>query len=359
MIDLARAASPGALAAELLGRSGARPPMRTFALSNNEHETWTSSFYGGWCDAEVHCEPFPVISLDVNSCFPLMAHLTGWWDLVCAERIERVDATERVVDVSRQLQHQPRLVLDPALWLELATTIVTVIPNGERWPVALEDPRRPDGRLEMTKVRTTGVEMQFCWPDVFGAAVCSDQPLRIERADAYRAIGRHLGVRRTLTVLPPLTVDLVRDPVLALVEHRRLTKGVGDRILAQQLRVVTNALVYGNFCRFDPVRIKVGGVWTNSERPGPWVCMPIASTVSAGSRLLLGLLEYFVRERGGRVIYRDTDSSLIPATPTGTERFAIHDGAARCLSYAEVAQIVASFAPLSPAPSWPVWEIKG
>ena len=33
---------------------------------------------------------------DVPSCYPLVAHLVGWWDLACAERVERRKVTREL-----------------------------------------------------------------------------------------------------------------------------------------------------------------------------------------------------------------------------------------------------------------------
>lgn len=73
--------------------------------------------------------------------------------------------------------------------------------------------------------------------------------------------------------------DLRDDPTIPLVEFRRLIKDAGDLVLAAQLRVFVNALVYGAFCRFDPVRLKVDGKWVDGERPGPWVSSCVQAEV--------------------------------------------------------------------------------
>jgi hypothetical protein len=54
-----------------------------------------------------------------------------------------------------------------------------------------------------------------------------------------------------------------------------------------------------------------------------------------------------VRDRGGIVAYRNTDSSIIPATPDGGD----HE-----LSWDEVDEVFAAFDRLSPDPGWSVWK---
>jgi hypothetical protein len=299
-----------------------------------------------------------VLVLDVVSCFPLVAFLIGWWDLVCAQSVDRVDVTARVIDICEQVRTNPKLVLHPGIWRELGCTLVEVTPRGERWPVTFQDEHRPDGRMEVTRVWSPDLRFTYAWPDVVHAAIDADVPLQIYGATTFRPEGRQAEIRAHLDVFRSLRVDLTGDPVVPLVEYRHMVKSAGDLVLAAQLRVFVNALVYGNFCRFDPIRHKVDGAWVNGERPGPWNCMPIASTVTAGSRLLLGVLNRLVRDLGSIVLYRDTDSSIIPATPQGGELVLVGDESFRCLSWAEVDAITAAFDPLRPSPLWPVWQIK-
>ena len=82
-VDLARTASPGKLAADLLGRAGVRAPMEALDLSPDEQDRWCESFHGGRTDAHPGLLglSFSAVSLDVSSCFPLVAHLVDWWGL--------------------------------------------------------------------------------------------------------------------------------------------------------------------------------------------------------------------------------------------------------------------------------------
>jgi hypothetical protein len=86
-IDVARTTSPGTLAAGIVNRARLRAPLQALALDETELRRWIEAFHGGWCDADPRTlgVPFLAGSLDVSSCFPLVAHLIGWWDLYRAE----------------------------------------------------------------------------------------------------------------------------------------------------------------------------------------------------------------------------------------------------------------------------------
>jgi hypothetical protein len=138
------------------------------------------------------------------------------------------------------------------------------------------------------------------------------------------------------------------------VRHRHKVKEQ-DPVLGAELRVIVNALVFGNFGRFDEIRqgSDIG------ERPGPWSYLPIASSVTAGARLLLAVVNRLVADRGGIVAYRDTDSSVILSSPEDGSIDLADGSSARQLSWAEVDDLLALFAPLGVfGEDIPVWKTK-
>jgi hypothetical protein len=360
-LDLAKTVSAGALAGEILGRVGIRAPMETFGLSDTEHGTWTETFHGGWCvaDRRFYGVPCPSVSLDVHSCFPLVAHLIDWWDLVCAAEIVPEPATGPFAALCTRVAAHPTVALDPAVWRHYGCALVELVPDVFPCPVDVEDNHRPDGRLEIVPVSSPGRPLALSALDVLAGCATSRQVPDIVRVVRFVASGRQEGLRRHVPVLPGLVLDTHEDPVLALVRHRHRARAQEDLVLAAVLRVVVNALVYGNFCRFDEILKRIDGTWQIAERPGSWNCMPIASSVTAGSHLLLALLGRLVADDGSTIAYGDTDSAILPATPAG-EALVLRDGSElRSLSWTHVEAITAAFERLSPSPDWPVWEVVG
>ncbi len=357
-LDLARTVSPGGIAAGLLLRAGVRTPIETFRLSGEEHAHWCESFHGGLCGAEPELirRPFEAASLDVGSDFPLVAHLIEWWRLVTAERIGRRDVTVKLQAICEGAASDPTVALDPKVWRDFGCCLVEIIADGEILPIEIEDERRPDGRLENVPVFSPDRPLWCSALGVIASAVTSNRAPEIRSATAYVPQGCQSKIRRQLSVLPGLVLDTKDDdPAVALVRHRRAAKAAGDLTQAALLRVVVNSLVYGGFARFDETLVKSGRTWARGERPGPWNVMALASSVTAGSHLLLALLDRLVRDKGGRVAYWDTDSSIVPASIDGGELMLSGGTAIRQLSLHEVAQVVDAFAPLSPEPGWLVW----
>src|SRR5439155_2253552 len=85
------------------------------------------------------------------------------------------------------------------------------------------------------------------------------------------------------------------------------------------------------------------------EEPGKWFAPHVGSLITAGGRLLLGMLEKCIADAGGTYLFCDTDSAAIVSAKR-REKFAMPDGAApiTVLSWDEVLRIVEKFEPLNP-----------
>ncbi len=357
-LDLARTVSPGGIAAQVLTRFGVKAPHLTFGRPEPELDAWAESFHGGWCEADPRFlgVPFSAVSLDVSSCFPLVADLIGWWELLCAERVVKRKVTGRLRRLCRLAVEDPTVLLDPAVWRQFGCCLVLVQPNGEVFPVEVEDRFRPDGRLEFVPLSSPDRPVWMCALDVLAAAVKSRQVPDILEATAYIPEGRQAGVRAHLPLLPCLVADGLEGPSRPIVEHRQKLKGQGDLVTAAELRVVVNALVFGNFARMDDIWMREGTAWVRGEKPGPQICLPIASSVTGGSHLLLAILERLVVDKGGVVAYRDTDSSIIPASPSGGDITFPNGERVHSLTWEDIERVLRTFDTL--CPSGDLWKCE-
>ena len=360
-LHIARAQSPSAIAALVPTRFGVRPALLKFRLPDEEQARWAETFAGGWCSdvAGLRGVPFTAALADVTSAFPLTAHLVGWWALYTASTIRHEVVTDALRRACERAVADPATALDPKLWRRLGVTLVEVVPDGEPFPIEVEDDTRPDGRSEVVPVFSPARSMFYAWPDVLGAATMGRRVPRIVRAIRLVPGPPEPGLRERVPVVPGLVLDVDEDPVLGLVRRRRDAKVAGDTRLAKVLHASVNTLVSGDLSRFDERLVKRGRVSKLGEVPGPRTFLPIACTVQAGARLLLAVVDRMVVDRGGIVAYRDTDSSFIPASPNGGTLTLADGSTVRELSFAEVAAITDAFAPLSPdTGTWPVWKVE-
>ncbi len=202
----------------------------------------------------------------------------------------------------------------------------------------------------------------YAWPDVLGASVLAGRAPQVIRATRLVPVGRQRGLRRRLPVVPGLVLRADEDPVLGLVRRRRQAKEAGDTVLASALHAVVNSLVSGHPSRTDEYLRNVArghhqARWERVEKPGPWTFFPIATSVQAGAHLLLAVLDRMVRDRGGVVVLRDTDSSFIAASPEGGSRRLADGSTLALLAWAEVDEVLGAFGRLAPEPDWPVWKV--
>ena len=356
-LALGRLRSPATLATAIPGAFGVEAPLVRFDLDEAEHQGWCEAFGGGWVDCEPRLagRPFDAVAVDLSSAYPLVAHHVGWWDVMTAERLGREDVTAELRQVCEQAAADPTVALDPATWATFGLTLAEVDMAGEPLFVEVDDPGRADGRTAMAPTVCRGRTLSVTWCDALASSILARRPVQIVRAVRFVPEGRQPGLRRQVPLLPGTVLHVDQDPAVALVQLRRAVKGT-DPNLGHVLHAVVNSMVSGNPSRLDDRWRKVGRGWRLGEKPGPWTFFPLAATATAGARLLLAVLDRQVSDLGGVVAYRDTDSSIIPACPDGAV-VTMNDGTeVRALAWAEVDELLGTFAALSPEPAWPVWK---
>ena len=238
-VDPVRTASAAAIAAQIPARFGVRAPSLTFALNDDETRQVEGTLYGGRCDyaGVARGLSVPAVSYDMTLAHGLTAHLFGWWRYVIAERINRMDSTEMLRNLCSQVAANPSLALDPRVWEGFGVTVVEVVPRGEPWPVSIDTPSRPDGRLEVVPLTLAPScarrTMHYMWPDVLAAVLASGRVPDIVGATTYVPVGRQSGLLETVDLLPDCRLDGRTDPVLALYHRIRLAKERRDESSAR------------------------------------------------------------------------------------------------------------------------------
>jgi hypothetical protein len=335
-----------------------------------------SAFYGGRAEARIVRTEVPVAYVDFTSMYPSVNALLGTWRLLCAERLELVDATRDV----RELLERPDLLercLTPELWSELGVTFVELEPDGDVLPTrAAYDPATTDFGIGVNPLSYTG-RLWYALPDVVAAVIL--RPLERGETKSPKVITalRLVPVGwqeelHTVRLRGAREIDPRRDdPFVCMIEERQrvrrdkeLDKEERDR-LDLFLKITANATSYGVLARFDrrqrpkPEHLNVFGPdeeptevrSETPEDPGPFCFPPVAASITAGARLMLALLERLVHDAGGSYAFCDTDSMAIVATPEASEiDCPTADGSdqIRALSWPEVAEILERFDELNP-----------
>lgn len=205
-------------------------------------------------------------------------------------------------------------------------------------------------------------------PDIVVSILLTGKVPQLEKAIRMVPHGQQKGLTPT-TLRGLVAIDPRRDDFFRRVVEQRHRHKKTDEPLAGFLKTLGNAGSYGIFVevnakthrRATPVTLFAGErrrkdlVSHVVEEPGRWYFPPLATLITASSRLLLAMLERCVRDAGGTYLFTDTDSLCIVAgarerwipCPGGTHRWR-GQSAIKVLSYAQVRAIVNRFAALNP-----------
>jgi len=363
--------SPATVGTQYLKAMGVEQPMTKFDIPNEIHGYAMCSFYGGRAEARIVRTPVPVAYVDATSMYPTVNALLDTWKLLTADRLEVVEATEQVVRLLADPDLHQRC-FDPAVWREeIGVTLVEGDhPDGDLLPVRGEyDELALDPGIGLNPYRYHGT-IWYALPDVINSTIHTGHPTPITRA--LRLVP--VGIQHDLKPVPLRGGEKIdptmEDPFVAFINLRHETKRDQRLSVATKarldlfLKITANASGYGVLARYDrrrlskPRQVTVYGPdepfptkTTTPEDPGPYCFPPLASTITAGARLLLGLLEKEVINAGGHYAFCDTDSMAIVCTRTGEPiRTQTADGRGQIepLSPDLVVEILDRFQPLSP-----------
>ncbi len=357
-IDLRFTPSPGTLANRIDEASGC-PPLLWLPGAPSDAELGRST--GGHHGGELSCELagaglFPAADIDERSAYAAHYELLGLGDLRRAERFGREDVTASLRTLCEHLAAgNVEDLLDPGTWRRFGATICEIRPDGETWPVEAPDADFPEGHAAMRPLAST-IPIPFAWADVARAALGSGRVPDIVKATRLVGLGRQ--GRDAFPLYDGRWVRDGEDAVVALVRLRDAAKARGDDRLAAQLRVVVNALSYGNAARIDQHYERVGQGPKNGrkdrrrrvlvERPARTTFPPIAASVTAGCRLAIGVAEHLIVQAGGTVASRDTDGLLLVSSPEGGT-VTLDDGReVGAISWAALDEIMERFDGLAP-----------
>jgi len=200
-------------------------------------------------------------------------------------------------------------------------------------------------------------------PDVVNSVIQTGKVPRIVRAVKLVPHGIQSGLH-PVQLRGAVTIDPHRDDLFRkVIEERKRHKS--DKDLYHWLKIFANS-IYGCFVEINPEATPKGKparvhVYSGEqsfepekryevvERPGRWYAPYLASLITAGGRLLLGMLEKCVADAGGVYAWADTDALAIVSSREGGSLSHIPGcGNARILTWAEVQGIVDRFSDLNP-----------
>jgi hypothetical protein len=359
------AMSPASIFKAYLQGMGIQFPSQKFRLSSKIQGIAAQAYYGGRSEVRIRCAEVPVVHTDFLSEYPTAITLMGLWRLIIAKRLRIDTVTQEVKSLLAQVLRRPDSAFEPALWEKFAGYAL-IDPRDDVLPIRTEyNENSDDKNIGVNILERADRPIWYAIPDLVDSVLLAGKVPTILKAIRVVPEGKQKGLRpialRGKEQVDPILGNLFKS----LIEAKERAKKQDDEEQAYFLKIMANS-GYGIFIETTPrrvsksVRVKVfSGEHQHKtksqfvEDNGKFYCPVIASLITAGGRLLLGLLEYEVTKAGGTYLFCDTDSMAIAATSKGgsvrlTDPEDEKQQRVKALSRDEVEKIIVKFERLNP-----------
>lgn len=318
-----RAYSSASIAKAYLRKMGIVPPKIKLTVPDRVHGIAMQAYYGGRAECRIRRTSVPVVHTDCKSQYPTVNALLVNWQVLIAESLSFDPATDEI----RKLLETVTLkrAFDPAFWKELSF-FALIEPDHDILPVRAVY----NGQTQNIGINelSSDTPMWFAGPDIVASILNTGRVPHIIEAIRMVPHGTQKGLRCT-SLYGMVDIEPNEDDFFRYVIEQRV-RNKSSRVLERFLKVLANSGSYGLFVEVTPemTRKPVSvGVFSgdthfekescSTENHGDWYFPPIASLITAGGRLLLGMLEKSVADRNGTYLFCDTDSMCIVATESG------------------------------------------
>lgn len=358
------AMSPASIFKAYLLGMGITLPSQKFRLSAKIQGIAAQAYYGGRSEVRIRLADVPVVHTDFLSEYPTAILLLGLWPFLTARRLQIKTATREVRNLLEKILANPDSVFEQDLWRTF-TGYALVEPNNDIFPIRTEYGKNSnESNIGVNIVESADKPIWFAIPDLVDSVLQARKVPKILKAIRIIPQGTQQGLHdvalRGKERISPISGNLFKT----LIEAKEREKKK-DKDQAYFLKIMANS-GYGIFIETTPKRISEAvqlkcysgehKFKTKSkivEDKGKFYCPVIASLITAGGRLLLGILEREVRNAGGTYLFCDTDSMAIVARKKGgsvrlSDPWEIKREKIKALSWIEVEQIIAKFKRLNP-----------
>lgn len=335
---------------------GLVPPAEKFDVSNEILGIAMESFSAGRAETKIRHVEVPVAPVDFMSEYPTVAALMDLMEILRAKNLTFEDATSEVQTLLESMSLNR--CFKKGQWRDFRF-FALVVPNGV-FPV-----RAMHSGFTQSVGNDYLTDEKALWvagPDLINSVLQMDKVPQVLRAIRIVPHGKQKGLKpvrlRSAVRIHPGHDDIFRK----VIEERRRHKD--DKDLYQWLKLFANS-IYGCFIELNPetlprrkaarVRVYSGekpyvtNKRTIVERPGKWYAPYLASLITSGGRLLLGMLERSVEGWGGAYAWADTDAlGVVSNAEGGTLRHVPGCESRRILPHSQVQEIIDRFGELNP-----------
>lgn len=334
------------------------PPAQRFDVPNEILGIAMEAFSAGRSETRIRHVEVPVAPLDFRSEYSTVAALMELMEILRARKLTFEDATAEVQTLLESVSIQR--CFQPRLWRDLRF-FALVVPERDVFPV-----RTMHGGFTSSVGNDYLSDKNAIWfagPDVVNSVLQKEKVPRILRAIRIVPHGKQRGLKnvklRGTVRIDPRRDDLFRKVIEERIRHK------DDELLYHWLKIFASS-IYGCFVELNPETLPKGGelrvrVYSGEEepyvtnkrrvveRPGKWYAPYLGALITAGGRLLLGMLEKCVEGWGGAYAWADTDALAVVSNAEGGSLSHVPGcHGLRILPHTQVQEIIDRFAQLNP-----------
>ncbi len=324
--------SPASLAKGYLKKYGIKP----FLEKNHDFPKEIlgyvmATYYGGRTEVRIRKTPAKITYLDFTSMYPTMYILMGLDSFLKADRIEYRETTTDTINLLENLTISD--FKNPASWKGL-TTICEVVPESDVLPLRSNYDGGNVSTIGINNITSSdGTSLWYTLADVICSKLITGKNPKIKKAISFFPAGTQKGLN-TISVTEGVSINPQENIIKKLIDARleiksKLKECRNDEEKIQlttrqkALKTIVNAMSYGIFVEIDveeldeKEKVEVYGLKkfetavNKLERPGRMFNPIIATMLTSGARLVLGITESLIKDNSGYFAYCDTDSAMI------------------------------------------------
>ncbi|MDE1825337.1 MAG: hypothetical protein KGH61_01675 [Candidatus Micrarchaeota archaeon] len=315
--------SPASIGKEYFKEMGIKPFLELNPTFPKQMLGWImTTYYGGRTEVHIRKTPVKVSYIDFTSMYPSQFVLLGLWDYVIADNIDVIE-DNKFAELLENIQLDDLTNKD--LWKTL-NGIALVDVDNDILPLRAKYNGKIAYNIGLNYAK--GKALWYTYPDIIASKLLTGKAPKIIKAFRFVPKGKQSNLN-TINLFGKNIEPEKDDFIRYLIEHRlevkqKLKQDTDNKGLKKEdfiAKIIANATSYGIFVEVNTQNERV-----NAEIYGisPFTCEaskkeqfgrafnPILATMlTSGSRLILAMVEAYVKENKGYFAYCDTDALFV------------------------------------------------
>jgi hypothetical protein len=272
------------------------------------------AYYGGRCECRIRRHPCKVTALDFTSMYPTLFIMLGLYDFLIAERIDFSEDTANVQKLLEEIKLED--LQNPEVWKKF-DVIAEVMPDDDLLPVRAA--YSEDNFTVGFNYISSKSNIYYGLPSLILSKLLTGRTPKLKSAIRFKPIGKQNTLRKSKIL--GMEIDPARDNIFKmLVEEKQRSKLAKDG-RDKYLKIVVNSSSYGIYMELNPedkkseVMIYSGNEsfldFKRFEREGRYFNPIIATLITDGAKLFLGIGDCILKAHDEVPAYLDTDSLYV------------------------------------------------